>query len=422
MAHERVFQRIANQNGGTRASGTPGYDASATYVAQHAARCRLPRPRAGVRSSRSSAELAPAVLVAGVARRAGRTRPATFDLLRQRRRHRRRWCRRNDIADPAARRAELHRPAASPSDFAPAPAEAAVALIQRGTCDFAVKAANAEAAGYDAVIIFNEGQPGRTEPVAGHPRRADGHPGRRPHVRRRRRAVSRRSQAGTRSSCGSPPRPSRTSRHHDATSSPTPPGRRPEQADRGRRAPRLGDRGPRHQRQRQRLVDDPRDRRARWRELKAKPRQQVRFAFWGAEEGRPPRLRALRRQPERPAALQRIDANLNFDMLGSPNYVRFVYDGDGSDTPAGGPAGSGEIESVFTDYFASQGLASEPDRVQRSLRLRPVHRGRHPGRRSLHRRRGREDRRSRRRSTAAPPVRPTTPATTRPATTSPTSA
>ena len=28
LQHERVFQRIANQNGGTRASGTPGYDAS----------------------------------------------------------------------------------------------------------------------------------------------------------------------------------------------------------------------------------------------------------------------------------------------------------------------------------------------------------------------------------------------------------
>ena len=33
LSHERVFQRIANQNGGTRASGTPGYDASADYVA-----------------------------------------------------------------------------------------------------------------------------------------------------------------------------------------------------------------------------------------------------------------------------------------------------------------------------------------------------------------------------------------------------
>ena len=34
LAHERVLQRIANQNGGTRASGLPGYDASAAYVAQ----------------------------------------------------------------------------------------------------------------------------------------------------------------------------------------------------------------------------------------------------------------------------------------------------------------------------------------------------------------------------------------------------
>ncbi len=32
LQHERAFQRIANDNGGTRASGTPGYDASADYV------------------------------------------------------------------------------------------------------------------------------------------------------------------------------------------------------------------------------------------------------------------------------------------------------------------------------------------------------------------------------------------------------
>jgi hypothetical protein len=34
LAHQRVFQRIANNHDGTRASGTPGYDASAAYVAQ----------------------------------------------------------------------------------------------------------------------------------------------------------------------------------------------------------------------------------------------------------------------------------------------------------------------------------------------------------------------------------------------------
>src|SRR5688500_154170 len=34
LQHERAFQRIANNNDGTRASGTPGYDASADYVVQ----------------------------------------------------------------------------------------------------------------------------------------------------------------------------------------------------------------------------------------------------------------------------------------------------------------------------------------------------------------------------------------------------
>ena len=32
LGHERALQRIANMNGGTRASGTPGYAASAAYV------------------------------------------------------------------------------------------------------------------------------------------------------------------------------------------------------------------------------------------------------------------------------------------------------------------------------------------------------------------------------------------------------
>ena len=39
--------------------------------------------------------------------------------------------------------------------------------MQRGTCDFAVKAENAENAGASAAIIFNEGQPGRTDLLAG---------------------------------------------------------------------------------------------------------------------------------------------------------------------------------------------------------------------------------------------------------------
>ena len=65
-----------------------------------------------------------------------------------------------------------------------------------------------------------------------------------------------------------------------------------------------------------------------------------------------------------PAERAQIELMLNFDMVGSPNFVRFVYDGNNSAFPPGpgaavGPPGSAEIERVFTDYFTSQGLASE---------------------------------------------------------------
>ena len=52
------------------------------------------------------------------------------------------------------------------SDFAGFP-PGNIALVQRGTCNFVVKVKNAEAAGASAVVVFNEGQPGRTAPVAG---------------------------------------------------------------------------------------------------------------------------------------------------------------------------------------------------------------------------------------------------------------
>jgi hypothetical protein len=42
-----------------------------------------------------------------------------------------------------------------------------VALIQRGTCNFGVKVLNAQAAGASGVIIFNEGNPGRTGVLSG---------------------------------------------------------------------------------------------------------------------------------------------------------------------------------------------------------------------------------------------------------------
>jgi Zn-dependent M28 family amino/carboxypeptidase len=47
-------------------------------------------------------------------------------------------------------------------------------------------------------------------------------------------------------------------------------------------------------------------------------------------------------------------------MIGSPNYARYVYDGDGSSDGNAGPAGSAEIENVFTSYLTEKKLASAP--------------------------------------------------------------
>jgi Zn-dependent M28 family amino/carboxypeptidase len=51
---------------------------------------------------------------------------------------------------------------------------------------------------------------------------------------------------------------------------------------------------------------------------------------------------------------------LNFDMIGSPNPGWFVYDGDASDTASTGSTGSGVVEDVFVDFFASIGRETEP--------------------------------------------------------------
>ena len=93
-------------------------------------------------------------------------------------------------------------------------------------------------------------------------------------------------------------------------------------------------------------------------ELGIEPRNKVRFAWWSAEESG---LVGSQFYVDNLSArdIKNIALNLNFDMIGSPNFVRFVYDGDGSDTPLAGPNGSKNIEQVFLDYFAEEGLPVE---------------------------------------------------------------
>lgn len=89
-------------------------------------------------------------------------------------------------------------------------------------------------------------------------------------------------------------------------------------------------------------------------------RNKVRFAFWGAEENGLVGSSYYAANLSQ-AEVDRIDVNLNYDMLASPNYVRFIYDGDGNAVPDNpvGPEGSGKVEQVHDDWFRAQGLESE---------------------------------------------------------------
>ena len=92
---------------------------------------------------------------------------------------------------------------------------------------------------------------------------------------------------------------------------------------------------------------------------KVKPINKVRFVWWGAHEpgllGSSFYLGNLTDEE-----LEGIALYLDFDMVGSPNYVRFIFDGDGSDSGFGGPDGSAAIEALFEDFYAGRVLASEP--------------------------------------------------------------
>jgi Zn-dependent M28 family amino/carboxypeptidase len=350
LGHERVFQRIANQNGGTRASGTPGYDASADYVQR-----RLEAAGYSVSTQTFTfpffQELSS--LLEQVSPTQETYETGAYALARS-----------GEVTAPLVP-IDLVVPATpEPSstsgcedaDFPANPPDPAIALIQRGTCTFEEKVLNAVEAGYDGVIIFNEGNPGRTElfignlgqpfdiPVVGlsYPD-AVGiveqleagpvvmHIATETVVDPERETVNVLADSPT----GSDDRVVVVGAHLDSVIE----------------GPGINDNGSGTS-----TILEIAEEMA---ELGIRNRQKVRFAFWGAEElglvGSEHYVSQLSEEQ-----LQAIMANLNFDMVGSPNYVRFVYDGDGSSGGPSGPPGSAQIEAIFTQYFASQGLASEP--------------------------------------------------------------
>ncbi|GAA1867508.1 M20/M25/M40 family metallo-hydrolase [Myceligenerans crystallogenes] len=80
----------------------------------------------------------------------------------------------------------------------------------------------------------------------------------------------------------------------------------------------------------------------------------VRFAWWGAEELG---LQGSNHYVASLSAAEQDDIALymNFDMIGSPNYTIGVYDADQStyEAPVTVPEGSAAVEAAFTGYFDS---------------------------------------------------------------------
>lgn len=236
-----------------------------------------------------------------------------------------------------------------------------IALIQRGTCTFAEKVANAEAAGASAVIVFNEGNPGAPDriPLFGG---TLGAPAAIPALSA---PFALGEQLVQQISGGQPVQfhiktdVSTEERQTANLIAETRTGRSDRvvvvgaHLDSVAEGPGINDNGSGSASNLEIALQMAR--------LGIKPVNKVRFAWWSAEEegliGSQFYVDQLSKRQ-----IKDIAVNLNFDMIGSPNFVRQVYDGDGSDSADGdgaGPNGSATIEAVFNKYFAKQGLTFE---------------------------------------------------------------
>jgi Zn-dependent M28 family amino/carboxypeptidase len=251
------------------------------------------------------------------------------------------------------------------TDFANAGFQAGeVALLQRGTCSFRLKAENAAAAGASAVVVMNEGQPGRDGVLAGTlnppPTRFDrpvlgtsyavgvelvelyrSDPNVTVHIFTQTIAENRQSSnIIAEAKVGDPNNVTMSGAHLDSVLA----------------GPGINDNGSGSSALLEVAVELAKKFDVNKPESKKNDEilNRPRFAWWGAEEQG---LIGSRHYANQLSSEQRaqIDLYLNYDMNGSPNFVRFV--GDGS---AGGPPGSDKIEQLYIDYFTSQGLATDP--------------------------------------------------------------
>lgn len=348
--HLEAFQAIADANGDTRASGTPGYDASAEYVAGLAEAAgydvtvqefdfpffqQLSDPELEQISPDPTTYVAGEDFITMTYSAAGDV-TATVEAVDL------------SLADPSASTSGCES-----ADFAGFTL-GNIALVQRGACTFAQKATNAEAAGAVGVIVFNNGAPGATDAFAG----TLGAPvvtvpvvGASFAV-----GVDLADPAGTVARLATDT--IAETRQTVNVFAETPGGRDDNVVMIGAHLDSVVV-GP--------GINDNGSGSAGLLEValamsKLKPENKVRFAWWGAEElgliGSRHYVASLTEEERNDIALY-----LNYDMIASPNYVRFIYDGDGSAFGLAGPEGSEQIEALYADFYASLGLASEPTQI-----------------------------------------------------------
>ncbi|MFS8478877.1 MAG: M28 family peptidase [Micromonosporaceae bacterium] len=353
LRHLDAFQAIADANGGNRGSGLPGYDATVDYVAGllEDAGYQVTRQRFDFNffqefgSSFAQTAPTPTTYVDGT----------DYDLME--------FSGSGDVTGPVVPiDLSLGAPTQSTSgceaaDF-PADMTGKIALMQRGGCPFGQKVANAEAAGAAGAIVMNQGD---GDPVA-NPDRFElflgtlGEPAGIPAVSvsyhlgeqiANTPGVEVRLAAETTSDVRSAENVIAQTRH----------GRTDNVVMAGAHLDAEPDTAG---------INDNGSGSAALLEValqmaKVKPNNQVRFAWWGAEEaglvGSTFYVNSLTEDQ-----LDDIALYLNFDMIGSPNYMFGIYDGDDSaqEGSGPGPAGSAEIEDVFEAFFAARGLPTSP--------------------------------------------------------------
>ncbi|MFQ6171725.1 M28 family peptidase [Oryzobacter sp. R7] len=333
--HQLALQRVADAHGGTRVSGTEGHDASVAYVVDTLRRAGY-APTVQPVTYRTFANRRPPLLE--------RVEPSAATLPTTVLEH----SGSGDVTAPATTVPVDATPGCEAPDY-DAFVQGTVAVVARGGCTFATKARLAQAAGAAAVVIANDRtgvldatlgpEPGVDVPVVAVTQAVGRQLATTPnlvlHVRT---ATVRGPVTAANVVAERPGRPGApvvmAGAHLDSDDS------GPGLNDNGSGAAALL------------AVAEQMG--------GVQPENTVRFAWWGAREA-PVRGSTRYLEGLAPAEVDRIALYLDVDVIGSPNHVFFVSDGDDSDRIGAGPGpeGSARIEKTFEAFYAQRGIPAK---------------------------------------------------------------